>query len=344
MPIFNGPAKVPPLGTFLVVSLILLLVAGIDAQTSIASEVLISALSIPTSSITNLGEDYVPTGSGGGDYVPTGSGVSYISYSTTTTLNATTALLPASFAIANGSSQSTSEQTSTTTSYSLLQGSVGASSTVTTANSTANSTTSRTSTSPTPTNTTPCNNYPEFCNRKYSNITMVGAHNSPFVKANNAAANQELGVFAQLNDGIRMLQGQTHYNATTKVVSYCHTSCDILNSGTAESYFTDVTTWIEQHPYDVVTILIGNADLVAVGNYTSPIESSGLSRYAYVPPQVPMNISSWPTLSSMILNGKRAVIFMVRLVHVSFLTPIASMGTPAAPLRIFFYNTRHYRQ
>ena len=31
---------------------------------------------------------------------------------------------------------------------------------------------------------------------------------------------------------------------------------------------------------------------------------------AYVPPQVPMNISSWPTLSNMILTGKRAVIFM----------------------------------
>ena len=31
---------------------------------------------------------------------------------------------------------------------------------------------------------------------------------------------------------------------------------------------------------------------------------------AYVPTQVPMNISSWPTLSDMILMGKRAVIFI----------------------------------
>lgn len=330
MPVYlNGPGKVP-LRMRLVLSLILLLVVRTHAQTSIASEVLLSGLSIPTSSITNLGENYVPPGSGGGDYVPTGSGVSYISYSTTTTLNGTTALLATTFAVANGSSLSASERPSTTTSYSLLQGTVGVSSIATTANSTA----SRTSTSPTPTNTTPCNNYPEFCNRKYSNITMVGAHNSPFVRPNNAAANQDLGVFAQLNDGIRMLQGQTHYNATTKVLSYCHTSCDILDVGTAESYFTDVTTWIERHPYDVVTILIGNSDLVAVGNYTSPLESSGLSRYAYVPPQVPMNISSWPTLSNMILSGKRAVIFMVRLVH------DLVMETPAAPFRIFLYYTK----
>lgn len=127
---------------------------------------------------------------------------------------------------------------------------------------------------------------------------------------NNAAANQELGVIDQLNDGIRMLQGQTHYNATTGIISYCHTSCDLLNVGTAESYFKNITAWIRTHPYDVVTILIGNSDFIGVGNYTTPLVNSGLSNYAYIPPQVPMNISSWPSLSSMILTGKRAVIFM----------------------------------
>lgn len=53
-------------------------------------------------------------------------------------------------------------------------------------------------------NTQPCNGHPEFCARKYSNITMVAAHNSPFVKPGNAAANQALEVVSQLNDGIRM--------------------------------------------------------------------------------------------------------------------------------------------
>ena len=53
-------------------------------------------------------------------------------------------------------------------------------------------------------NTQPCNGYPELCTRKYSNITMVAAHNSPFVKQGNVAANQVLDVTTQLNDGIRM--------------------------------------------------------------------------------------------------------------------------------------------
>jgi len=61
-----------------------------------------------------------------------------------------------------------------------------------------------TSSSVQPTNTQPCNGHPEFCSRKFSNITMVAAHNSPFVRPNNAASNQALDVTTQLNDGIRM--------------------------------------------------------------------------------------------------------------------------------------------
>jgi hypothetical protein len=55
-----------------------------------------------------------------------------------------------------------------------------------------------------PTNTRPCNGYPEFCERKYSNITEVAAHNSPFVRTGSMASNQALDVTVQLNDGIRM--------------------------------------------------------------------------------------------------------------------------------------------
>jgi hypothetical protein len=61
-----------------------------------------------------------------------------------------------------------------------------------------------TSSAPVASNTVPCNNYPEFCNRKYSNITEVCAHNSAFSIKNNAASNQALGIVDQLDDGIRM--------------------------------------------------------------------------------------------------------------------------------------------
>lgn len=67
-----------------------------------------------------------------------------------------------------------------------------------------NGTATTTMTSATPTNTQPCNGYPEFCNRKYSNITEVAAHNAAFRKPNNAFSNQNVAIVGQLNDGIRM--------------------------------------------------------------------------------------------------------------------------------------------
>ncbi|EAW07874.1 PI-PLC domain-containing protein [Aspergillus clavatus NRRL 1] len=157
-------------------------------------------------------------------------------------------------------------------------------------------------------NTQPCNGYPEFCARKYSNITMVAAHNSPFVKRGNAAANQALDVLDQLNDGVRMLQFQTHYENETMYL--CHTSCDLLDVGTLTDYFSTVAQWMREHPYDVVTFLIGNFDYVDPGNFSKPIEDSGLSSLVYTPPKIPMALEDWPTLSSMILSGKRAVVFL----------------------------------
>lgn len=63
---------------------------------------------------------------------------------------------------------------------------------------------SATSSSARPSNTQPCNGYTELCDRKYSNITEVCAHNSPFTRSGSAAANQQYDVTTQLNDGIRM--------------------------------------------------------------------------------------------------------------------------------------------
>ena len=77
-----------------------------------------------------------------------------------------------------------------------------------------------------------------------------------------------------------------------------------------ESYLTEVTRWVADHPYDVVTIVIGNADFIGVGNFTAPIQKSGIARYLYVPRKIPMGLDDWPTLSQMILTQKRVVMFM----------------------------------
>jgi len=175
-------------------------------------------------------------------------------------------------------------------------------------------------------NTVACNNYPEFCNRQYSNITEVCAHNSAFSIKNNAASNQLLSITQQLNDGIRMrkvqifmllrdqlltytaVQGETHYVNDT--VYNCHTSCSLLNAGTWQSELETVVTWLESNPYEVLTILIVNSDYVSVNDYVPAVQNSGISRYLYEPAYVPQRRDQWPTLGEMILSGKRVVMFM----------------------------------
>ncbi|RYN22847.1 putative secreted protein [Alternaria arborescens] len=169
-----------------------------------------------------------------------------------------------------------------------------------------------------PSNTQPCNNYLEFCSRKYSNITEVAAHNSPYTRQNNIARNQEYGVTQQLNDGIRMLQGSAHYVNGT--LYYCHSSCDLLNAGTVEDYLREVTAWVEAHPFDVITILFGNSNwdettddgkpLVTSSNFADPIEKSGLIEYVYQPPKTAMELDDWPTLGELILHNNRVITFI----------------------------------
>lgn len=105
-----------------------------------------------------------------------------------------------------------------------------------------------------------------------------------------------------------MLQFQVHLQNNTLYL--CHTSCDLLNVGTLQDYLTTVTQWLNSNPYEVITILMGNYDLVGVGNFTDPIVNSGLSKYAYQPPKIPMALDDWPILSELILKQKRAIIFM----------------------------------
>lgn len=161
-----------------------------------------------------------------------------------------------------------------------------------------------------PTNTQPCNNYIELCERKYSNVTEVGAHNSPFVREGSSASNQQLDVINQLNDGIRFLQAQIQFPTDGGGPHFCHSSCDMLDAGPIEDWLTTVRRWVDDHPYDVVTILLGNGNYSHPDLYVPHIEKSGIVKYAYHPPVLPMRLDDWPTLSEMIIRGKRVVMFL----------------------------------
>ncbi|KAF1987973.1 PLC-like phosphodiesterase [Aulographum hederae CBS 113979] len=243
----------------------------------------------------------------GPDAPPTGSEFTYASLSRTSTLN--TAAATSSAETASFSSTSGVESTSTEDTATNLVGSQPVS---TALNGTASLSVPSTSTSSAPaaTNTQPCNGHPELCSRKYSNITEVCAHNSPFVQRNNFASNQAYPVVNQLTDGVRMLQMQTHHNATTNTLHLCHTSCEILDAGLLQDYLRTVVDWLNGNPYEVITILLGNSDVVDVTEYVAPIRDSGLIDFLYTPPSIPMDIDGWPTLAEMILSGRRVVLFL----------------------------------
>lgn len=134
----------------------------------------------------------------------------YETYSTTITFdNGESSVMVSSSRYGNASATATGNHTLHTTSD-----------TVTVLGGTAapNATASSTATSQTPVaNHQPCNGWPEFCTRKYSNITMVAAHNSPFVRKGSVAANQALDVTTQLDDGIRMRKYSSAINIVPKL-------------------------------------------------------------------------------------------------------------------------------
>ena len=90
----------------------------------------------------------------------------------------------------------------------------------------------------------------------------------------------------------------------------CHTSCDLLDAGPLETYLATVVEWMDRNPYDVVTILMGNSDVLPPRRFAAPVVNSGLINYAYTAPTVPMPLEDWPTLGEMILTNQRAVIML----------------------------------
>jgi len=155
-----------------------------------------------------------------------------------------------------------------------------------------------------------CNGRSEFCERKYGNVTFVGAHDS-FASSMNPFAlsrTQEVDVTTQLRMGVRLLQAQAHMNG--KVLSFCHTSCLLFNGGKVENYFGKVKRFLDRHPNEVLTIIIANPENVTAAVWQPIFESTGLANLTYVPPQSPMTREDWPTLRGMLDSGKRLVVFI----------------------------------
>ena len=163
-----------------------------------------------------------------------------------------------------------------------------------------------------------CNNSPELCSRSYSNITQLGAHDSPFLTTANSevfsitdAGNQNVNSTAQLTAGVRLLTAQVHNNNGSW--DLCHTSCGLLNAGTLSSWLSEIKAWMDANPHDVVTILLVNSDNASAEDLNTQFEAANITSYAYQPPSTTTALDTWPTLQELISNSTRLVTFVASL-------------------------------
>ena len=110
------------------------------------------------------------------------------------------------------------------------------------------------------------------------------------------------------------MQFETQKPNASSPIRLCHTSCDLLDVGTLESYLTTVRQWLEENPYEVIAIMMGNNNGQATKNsatdYIPPFQNSGMLDYVWTPPSLSLNLTSWPTLQEMILKNTRVVVML----------------------------------
>lgn len=151
-----------------------------------------------------------------------------------------------------------------------------------------------------------CNGHVELCDRKYSNLTFIGAHDSPFV-GDDMADNQNITVQEQLAMGVRFLQGQTHDKKGT--IEMCHTDCDMRDAGSLEEMLMPIKTFLDANPTEIITLLLTNSDAFNGSEFDAVFKKVGLDTYAFAPERK-LKADQWPTLREMIDKGQRLVVFM----------------------------------
>ncbi|KAG6009058.1 hypothetical protein E4U21_003390 [Claviceps maximensis] len=153
-----------------------------------------------------------------------------------------------------------------------------------------------------------CNGHDELCQKKYSEVTFIGSHNSAFVGPT-FAHNQYVSVTKQLDLGVRFLQAQTHNKAG--VIEMCHTYCWELDSGSLDTYLREIAAWMNGNPREVVTLLLTNGDGIAVEKFDAVFQSTGLKKHVYRPARGGrVSKTEWPTLGQLINAHTRLVVFM----------------------------------
>ncbi|PWN46890.1 hypothetical protein IE53DRAFT_350083 [Violaceomyces palustris] len=89
-----------------------------------------------------------------------------------------------------------------------------------------------------------------------------------------------------------------------------NTSCALQQGGSLENYLSQVVSWVDSNPNEVLTLLFVNSDGLPATTWAQAFESTGLSKKVYSPPSGTLAKSSWPTLGQLIDAGTTVVAFL----------------------------------
>lgn len=162
-----------------------------------------------------------------------------------------------------------------------------------------------------------CNGYSKICDRKYSNVSLVGANNSPIQgsKFMNVEFHWD-SVLKQLSSGVQFLSAEIYDNEGE--IAVCHKFCTGGSQqaqaprceGKLSSFLKDISTFLGVNTREVVTLRLINGDKRALKDIDLGLARSGLRNRAFVSSARPLPIDAWPTYGELIERKKRFILFL----------------------------------
>ncbi len=146
-----------------------------------------------------------------------------------------------------------------------------------------------------------CNGHAVLCDRRYDQVAYATTHNamSNFDEGW-IGANQQHGITRQLEDGIRGLMLDTHYDLG--VVNLCHAYCQLGKEPLA-SGLLKIRRYLDLHPQEVVSIIF--EAYVSEADTAAAFAEAGLLPTLHAQPVA----APWPTLRQLIDAETRLVVF-----------------------------------
>ncbi|KAI9311983.1 PLC-like phosphodiesterase [Dichotomocladium elegans] len=158
-----------------------------------------------------------------------------------------------------------------------------------------------------------CNGDISLCDQRYNNITYLVTHDS-YAHGINLASTQTESILHQLGDGVRGLKLSAVLKAGQ--VHLCHTSCALLDAGSASDTLSAIAKWLTEHPNEVVTIMWNNLYNIDIVHIAASYKKSAAMPFVYTYTE-DIQQNNWPTLGELIKSGKRLINFVDTMANIT---------------------------